>query len=308
MTLSAASITFSPQGPTLTAAPPLPVEALLLGKPVAEAAELLPRLFNLCRAAQGMAAKLSLGLPATEDPTTEIIRDHVLKLCITLPRIFGLPPTPIPSPRGGGEEHTPRECASLPPGGGGMGRGGSPADLLGPNGLASDPADFNGPLAPLFRQVAKTFPPGIATCPPLPAPQDPLAEGAFENSAAGRQSGHPLLRHIEQTHGRGPLWRFAGLMADLDAALNNRLPAPTVTDGTATVPAARGTYALRITQRDGLVTGITRRTPTDHLLAPNGALLQSLATVPDPLHHLAPQVIALHDPCIPVTVREAADA
>lgn len=290
MTLSAATVTLGPR-PTLTAAAPLPIEALVLGKPVAEAAELLPRLFNLCRAAQGMAAKLALGLPATEDPTAEIIRDHVLKLCITLPRAFGLPSIPIPSL--GGEA---------------TGNVSSAAGLLGRSGLADDPQDIEGPLAPLFHHIASTFPPGVATCPPLPAPQDPLAEGAFENSAAGRQSSHPLLRHIEQTHGRGPLWRLAGLMADLDAALHNWLPAPTVTQGTATAPAARGSYALRIAQRDGLVTGITRRTPTDHLLAPGGALLQSLASLPEPLQHLAPQVIALHDPCIPVTVREAADA
>ena len=85
MTLSAASITFGPNGPTLTAAAPLPVEALVLGRPVAEAAELLPRLFNLCRMAQGLAAKLALGLPATEDPGTEIIRDHVLSADRTQP-------------------------------------------------------------------------------------------------------------------------------------------------------------------------------------------------------------------------------
>ncbi|MFO1202594.1 MAG: hypothetical protein U1E58_08145 [Tabrizicola sp.] len=305
MTLSAATVTLGPR-PTLTAATPLPVEALVVGKPVAEAAELLPRLFNLCRMAQGMAAKLSLGLPATEDPTIEIIRDHTLKLCITLPRAFGLPAIPVPT--AGLQAHRSAPGASLPPGGGGMGRGGSAAGLFGRNGLPTSAADIEGPFAPLFHQIAKTFPPDIATCPALPAPQDPLAEGAFENSAAGRQSAHPLLCRIEQTHGRGPLWRLAGLIADLDAALNDGLPPPTVTDGTATVPAARGTYALRITHQNGLVTGITRRTPTDHLLAPGGALLQSLATLPEPLHHLAPQVIALHDPCIPVTVREAADA
>jgi hypothetical protein len=308
MTVSAATVTFGPNGPTLTAAVPLPVEALVLGRPVAEAAELLPRLFNLCRAAQSMAAKLSLGLPTTEAPTAEIIRDHLLKLCITLPQAFGLPPTPIPSPRGGGEAQTTGEGASLPPCGGGMGRGGSAADLLGPDGLAHDPAGIEGPLAPLFRHVAKTFPPGIATCPPLPAPQEPLAEGALENSAAGRQSHHPLLRRIEQTHGRGPLWRLAGLVADFEAALLDRLPAPTLTGGTATVPAARGSYALRITHQNGLVTGLTRRTPTDHLLAPGGALLQSLASLPPAMHHLAPQVVALHDPCVPVTVREAQHA
>ncbi|HLQ18034.1 MAG TPA: hydrogenase expression/formation protein HupK, partial [Tabrizicola sp.] len=268
----------------------LPLEALVLGKTVAEAAELLPRLFNLCRMAQGLAANLSLGRPATEDATAEILRDHVLKLCVTLPKAFNLPPTPIPLSRGA-------EMALA-----------GAADLLGPNGLANDPAEMSGPLAPLFRHIAATFPPGIAACPALPVPRDPLAEGPFENSAAGRQSHHPLLRRIEETHGRGPLWRLAGLMADLEAALQNRLPKPTVINGTATVPAARGTYALRITHRNGIVTGLTRRTPTDHMLAPDGALLKSLATLPEPLHHLAPQVIALHDPCVPVTVREAQHA
>jgi hypothetical protein len=307
MTLSAATITLGPQ-PTLAAAAPLPLEALVLGKPVTEAAELLPRLFNLCRAAQGMAAKLSLSLPVTEDPTDDVVRDHVLKLCITLPRTFGLPATPIPSLPEGWEAPREAQSTSLPPGGGGMGWGGSAASLLGPHGLPSGPQDIEGPLAPLFQSVARTFPPGIATSPALSAPDAPLAEGAFENSAAGRQCTHPLLRNIEATHGRGPLWRLAGLMADLAAALDNRLPAPTVADGTATVPAARGTYALRLTHANGLVTGITRRTPTDHLLAPGGALRMSLSTLPQTLHHLAPQVIALHDPCVPVTVREAANA
>ncbi len=279
MTLSAATVTLGLH-PTLTAAAPLPVEALVLGRPVAEAAELLPRLFNLCRAAQGLAAKLSLGLPATEDPVAEILRDHVLKLCITLPRSLGQDPRPIPS---------------------------APADLLGPGGL---PATPDGLLAQdtLARAIDRRFPAGVAVSAALPSPVQPLAEGAFENSAAGRQAAHPLLRAVEATRGRGPLWRYAGLLADLEAALTGRLPPAQVVDGTAIVPAARGTYALRLTQANGLVTGITRRTPTDHLLAPGGALLQSLASLPASLHPLAPQVIALHDPCIPVTVREAQDA
>lgn len=306
MTLSAATVTLGPEGPTLTAGPALPVEALVLGKPVTEVAAFLPRLFNLCRAAQGIAARLSLGLPTTEDPTAEIIRDHLLKLCITLPRAFGLAPIPLPSPNH--DATRPAPSPSLPPREEGRGRVDSAADLLGSNGLPSYPGDIDGPLSPLFQHVAATFPPGIATCPALPTPQDPLAEGAYENSAAGRQSRHPLLEAIERTHGRGPLWRLSGLMADLEAALQNRLPAPTVTKGTATVPAARGSYALRITQTNGLVTGLTRRTPTDHSFVTGGALLMSLASLPPSMHHLAPLVVTLHDPCIPVTVREAADA
>lgn len=308
----AATIILGPR-PGLRPAPPLPLDALLLGKPLAEVADLLPRLFNLCRAAQGMAARLSLGLPTTGDPRAEILRDHALKLCITLPRAFGLAPLPLPHPATNGG-------ASLPPGGGGMGWGGTGswgesgpwggplAGLLGPKGLACAPDRIEGPLAPLFHLVAATFPPGMATTAALPPPPGPLAEGAYENSPAGRQSQHPLLCAIETSHGRGPLWRLAGLMADLGAALDDRLPAPSVTDGIATVPAARGAYALRLTHANGIVTGLSRRTPTDHLLAPGGALLQALATLPATHHHLAPQVIALHDPCIPVTVREAQDA
>jgi hypothetical protein len=279
MTLSAATVTLAPR-PTLTAAPPLPVEALLLGKPVTEAADLLPRLFNLCRTAQGLAARLSAGLPATGDPAAEIIRDHALRLTVLLPRAFGLSARPVPQ---------------------------DPASLIGPDGL---PTTCDGLLArdALARMIDAAFPVGTGRCAALPAPPAPLAEGAFENSPAGRQADHPLLQSIERSHGRGPLWRYAGLLADLEAALNGRLPAPQVRDGIATVPAARGTYALRLAHRDGLVTGISRRTPTDHMLAPGGALIQSLASLPEPMHHLAPQVIALHDPCIPVTVREAQDA
>jgi hypothetical protein len=279
MTFSAATVTLGPQ-PTLSAAAPLPLQALVLGKPVAEVADLLPRLFNLCRMAQGLAAKLSLGLPTTDDPTAEIIRDHLIKLCAVLPRSFGLAPRALPR---------------------------DPASLLGPDGL---PSTREGLIAvdPIARMIDQEFPAGTAASAALPFPPQPLAEGAFENSAAGRQWLHPLLRDIESRNGRGPLWRYAGRLADLDAALHNRLPTPTVADGIATVPAARGTYALRITHRGGIVTGLTRRTPTDHLLAPGGALLQSLASLPEPLHHLAPQVVALHDPCVPVTVREAQHA
>ncbi|WP_135449977.1 HupK protein [Tabrizicola caldifontis] len=295
MTLSAASVTLGPV-PGISAGPALPVEALVIGKPVAMAADLLPRLFNLCRGAQAMAARLSLGLPATDDPRAEILRDHRLKLCVMLPRAFGLDPIPLPEPT------RPHQPLALP---GAM----DAAALLGPEGLPDMPSRLAGPLAPLFHRVAATFPPGMATCAALPLPSAPLADGAFENSPAGRQSHHPLLRRIEQTHGRGPLWRLAGLMADLEAVSHNRLPAPALSaDGTATVPAARGIYALRVTQRDGVVTGLCRRTPTDHQLAPGGALLQSLANLPATHRALAPKVIALHDPCIPVTVREAEHA
>lgn len=306
MTLSAASVTLGPV-PGISAGPALPVEALVIGKPVAVAADLLPRLFNLCGGAQAVAARLSLGLPANDDPRAEILRDHRLKLCVILPRTFGLDPIPLPAPA---RPHHPAALPDSPAAVSAAAPGAmDAAALLGPEGLPDMPSRLAGPLAPLFHRVAATFPPGMATCAELPLPHAPLADGAFENSPAGRQSHHPLLRRIEQTHGRGPLWRLAGLMADLEAASHNRLPAPALSaDGTAKVPAARGIYALRVTQRDGIVTGLCRRTPTDHQLAPGGALLQSLANLPATHRALAPKVIALHDPCIPVTIREAAHA
>lgn len=283
MTLPAARISLGPDGPVLVTGARLPVEALVLGKPLAEVALLLPRLFNLCRDAQGRAARLALGLPdAGPDPAEEILRDHLLKLCITLPRAFGQAALPIPA---------------------------DARHLLG-DGLPDRLETLTGwqsPVAGLARHIAGAFPPGAAVTGVLPPPPA-LAEGAYENSAAGRQSHHPLQVEVEARFGRGPLWRYLGLVADLRAALTGQLPAPSCTGGVAVVAAARGSYALRIAQSGGIVTGIARRTPTDHLLAPGGALLQSLASLPPALRHRAAQVIALHDPCIPVTVHEASHA
>ncbi len=284
MSLAAATVSFGSNGPVLTAAGSLPVESLVLGRPVAEVAELLPRVFNICRAAQGAAARLALGLAPESEPAAEVIRDHVLKLCILLPRCFGWPAIPLPA---------------------------RPMELLGVAGLPSDVSElemWTNPVADSARAIAREFPPGAAASAVLPVPPHPLAEGAFENSAAGRQAHHPLLQSVEGHYGRGPLWRYFGLLADLEAALAGRLPKPNVENGVASVAAARGSYALRIEQSGGLVTAMTRRTPTDHLLAPEGALLQSLQSLPHKLRHLANQVIALHDPCIPVTISEAAHA
>lgn len=280
MMSSVATVTFGPEGPMLRAAPQLPFEAMVLGKPVSTATDLLPRLFNLCRMSQGLAARLALGLPTIEDTSAEVVRHHALKLCIILPKALGMSPNPFPA---------------------------DPQAILGTEGVPSRPEDLLRTDS-LARRIADRFLPGSAICHVLPPPPSPLAEGAFENSAAGRQARHPLLRAIETEWGRGPFWRYAGILADLEAALCGKLPGPTAKDGIATVPAARGVYALRITQAAGLVTGITRRTPTDHLLAPGGALLQSLTTLPASLRSLAPLVIALHDPCVPLTIREAQDA
>ena len=163
--------------------------------------------------------------------------------------------------------------------------------------------------APVVSAIARAFAPMEAAVNlPVVTQTTALSIVPVENSAAARQAQHPLLRSVATRHGRGPLWRVLGMLADAEAAVAGRLPPPSLAEGVARVPAARGSYALRITQSGGIVTGIDRVTPTDHLLAPDGALVRALAALPAKKRHLAPLVTALHDPCMAVRVEEARHA
>ena len=124
------------------------------------------------------------------------------------------------------------------------------------------------PVAKFVRLIAQMFPRGIATTRVPPHADDPLVPGAFENSPAGRQVHDLILSAVVERD---------GLVA----------------------------YALRITQAGGLVTGLTRRTNTDHFLATCRSLKQSLQQVDSAL---ARQGVALHDPYLPVTVQEVQHA
>lgn len=284
--MQGAVVHLAERGARIIPSPPLPLEALLIGRPVEDAAQMLPRLFNLCRMAQGTAALLALGLPGAEDPTPEILRDHAARIFATLRQAFGLAPLPPPPLTA---HHLFGPMGALPR---------TLADLM--DWTASDQS-----IPLILREIGTLFPPHVATAPVLPAPPSPLAEGAYENSAAGRQTTHPLLQAVEARQGRGPLWRYLGLLADAEAALAGRLAQPELHEDIAVVQAARGAYALRLTQAEGRLTGLARRTPTDHLLAPGGALEQALSRCHP---SLAPIVIALHDPCVPVTIKEASHA
>ena len=267
----------------------LPLAALVAGRGAEEVAGMLPRLFNLCRMAQGAAARAALGLApevSDADLRAEVLREHLIALFVTLPPLLGLAPGRLP----GGDV-----AAAL------FGRHGLPRDLAG---LADWLAAGMG-RAPLVAALQAALMPGEGMAPPLPPPPGPLTPGAYENSAPGRRAAHPLLRAVEAAHGRGPLWRLLGRLADAEAVLAGNLPGLRVQGGVAIAPAARGQYALRIETAGGLVTGLARCTPTDHLLAPGGALERALA-VSRPA--LAPLIIALHDPCVPVAVKEVAHA
>lgn len=286
--MQTATVHMSPGRARVQTGAALPLAALLTGRPAAEVAETLPRLFNLCRMAQGAAARAALGLApevTDADLRAEVLREHLVALCVTLPPLLGRAP-------------------GRPPAGdvkGALFGLGLPKEL---DGLADWLAAGAG-CAPLVAALRDALQPGEGVIAPLTPPPAPLAQGAYENSAAGRRAAHPLLRAVEAASGRGPLWRLLGRLADAEAVLAGDLPGVRVEDGVAIAPAARGQYALRIDTAGGLVTGLQRCTPTDHLLAPGGALERAL-TASRPA--LAPLVIALHDPCVPVTVKEAAHA
>ena len=263
------------------AAPPLPVAALAVGRPVAEVAALLPRLFNLCRAAQGAAVRLALDLPAEgPGPEQEIARDHMLKLAVTLPARLGLPTLPMDR-----------------------------AALIG--GMPDTPRDFSRWLAsgrgaaPLLARIADLFAPGEATAQlPLVTPETALSPQPLENSTAARQAEHPLMRYVAAAWGRGPMWRVLARLVDLTAPL----PAPRkIAIGTAIAPAARGIYAVAASQAGGIVTAFERRTPTDHLLAPGGVMDRCLASLPTLKRGLAPLLLDILDPCCKVTLQGGAD-
>lgn len=286
MTLGAAQIRPGPGGWQIDRQPGADLAALLTGRPADEVASLLPRLFNLCRMAQSAAACLALGLPHDPDTSAEVVRDHLARIFVTLRRASDLPPL-RPDPKGvlGPMARLPRTLTEL-------------------TAWMASPL----PVAELACAVEQGFQCGIGVARALPMPQAATA-GAFENAPAGRQAAHPLLRAVEADQGRSPLWRYLGLLADLEAAQNGVLARPRrLADGTAMVQAARGVYALRLGQAGGRVTSVLRLTPTDHQLAAGGALCSALALVPGNRPDLVTRLIALHDPCIPVTVAQVQHA
>ncbi|MBO9467334.1 hydrogenase expression/formation protein HupK [Tropicibacter sp. R15_0] len=282
----------SPAHPSLTIEinPFPPVEKLVIGRSVQEAVELLPRIFNLCRAAQEVAVRLAFGLELAQGWAQalagDIARDHAMKLAVTLPVRLGKSPMPLP-----------KETKDLS------------ACLFGADGFPETPEMFETYLqsgqgiAPVLQEVDQIFATS-ACCSDLPMIRTENAEtpGAIENTVAARHDAHPVMLHAEKSRGRGPLWRLVAKALDLCSALSQGLPEPVRSNGAVLVPAARGLYAIRATQHQGRVTSFGRVTPTDHILAKAGVLEKSLAALPADKHVLAPLLIEIIDPCIPVTL------
>lgn len=286
------------QIPPLTIRPsaPLPVSQLVSGKPVDEVADLLPRIFNLCASAQGCAARLALGLDLRPEDriglSREILRDHLMRLLVLLPARLNLPISRVP-----------HDIPDMMPA------------VFATDSAPQTPETFDrfmqseSGIAPLLARIATLFPDKAASGDAL-APPDAAAwpgVAATENSVAARHCHHAVLRHIEMRHGRGPLWRVTARALDVEACLSGGLPAPRlIAPGQACVAAARGTYFLRAEVRLGRVAALERITPTDHMLAPNGILAQSLNSLPGSMRHLAPLVVEIFDPCSPISLKEGA--
>ena len=313
MTYAAASF------PTLRAkpSPTLPVDRLVVGKRTDEVAVLIPRLFSLCRAAQGAAVATCLGRPA--DPqgiAQEILRDHMLKLCVTWPNLLGLAPRPVPLIR----PAAVADISSDTPGSSAL-----PTSLAGEKDVAEaafgavrrPPAtseEFEAFLtssngaAPVLARIDACFAAGEACANALPPVDATIIQddAPVENSTAARHLDHPVMRHIETTRGRGPLWRAAARLYDIAMALDDTLPAIALTGpGRALVPATRGAYAMRIDTDGDIVTHFARVTPTDSLIAPGGVLDRSLATLPAEKSGLWTLLLNILDPCSPVRLESA---
>lgn len=275
--------------------PSLPVARMVMGKPVEEVAALLPRLFNLCRVAQGVAARAALGLELDQDwqeaLRQEILREHVAKLCLKWPALLSRPAVALPRDWMSGSAAIRHAVFGVA---GGMPECSEDLHVF----LAQDVG-----VAPILRAILQLFQPGEGCRAALPyAMPDGLFEtGAKENSVAARRATSPVLRHIADTHGRGPLWQALAIAYDLDALLAGEIPALWPVPHGAVVEAARGLYGIMAHVVDGRVTAFDRITPTDHLTAPGGALDQSLANLPpERAQALAPLLLSILDPCYPV--------
>ncbi|MCR9107370.1 hydrogenase expression/formation protein HupK [Marivita sp. XM-24bin2] len=280
--------------------PVLPVARMVLGKPVDEVAALLPRLFNLCRVAQGVAVRAALGLELEsgwqEALRQEILREHVAKLCLKWPALMSRPAVALPK-----DWMTGSDAARQALFGCHAGMPHSIEDLR--DFLAQDTS-----IAPILRAISDLFQPGEGCRSTLPhvGPDTVFSDDVQENSVAARRADHPVLRHIAATHGRGPMWQALAVAFELDALLAGERPRLWWLENGAIVEAARGLYGITAIVQDGHVAAFTRITPTDHLTARGGALDQSLASLPaGRAQALAPLLLSILDPCYPVSVESA---
>ncbi len=251
----------------------LPIEALILGRAPEDAAQMMRRVFNLCGAAQGAAARAALGLEGgAEALGLEARRDHLMKVFISWPKGLGLAARPLPA---GWAQMSHAQLARA------LWGGAEPQDLRA--WLGSERG-----VAPVLRALAEEF---AGQSVVETAPFSDIWCFAGENSPASRHADAPLMRSARAFAGQGPFWRALGRVLDA-----TRAPAPLayLADGTVIAQAARGAYGLKMAVDGGCVTALRRATPTDHLIG-SGLLQRALEGLTS--RDKAPLLLDILDPC-----------
>lgn len=283
---------------------------LLAGRSPAEAAALVPLVFNLCAVAQGRAARAALDLaPAAAGEEAalrqEHIRDHLHCFAVTWPALFG------DGPDLGllGQLRAPAAVLRQ-----GLVGGAGAVDLL-------SPARFDGLLqrgeTALFRllgAIRRRLRPdwGRAS---LPAPDieafrarlagEPA--GPCETSALDHVGTAPLVQALEAGEGRSLFVRLVARVLDCLRMLDpRRLPAPALAPlpGLGLAPAVRGMLGHRAVVSAGRVVDYRLLSPTDWNLAPGGIMARVLDALPpgEDLPFLARLAVSVLNPCVPTMI------
>ncbi|PWR23152.1 nickel-dependent hydrogenase large subunit [Zavarzinia compransoris] len=287
---------------------------LLAGRGAAEAAALVPLVFNLCAVAQGRAARAALGLAghdAGEETALrqEHLRDHLHCFAVAWPALLGQgPDNDLLAAAGAlarGEGAALRERLT--------GRAADLGDLDGP-GLDRVLAAGETPLLRLLAALRRRLQPswGRASL-PAPTPSDVagrLAGGQAplcETTALDHVAGRPLVAALAAAEGRSLFLRMIGRVLDCLRVLDPRAliaPALAPAPGVGIAAAVRGVLGHRAELRDGRVADYRLLAPTDWNLAPGGILARVLNALPagEDLPFLARLAISCINPCVPTVL------
>lgn len=310
-------------------APPRPAldPARLVGRPVEEAATLVPLVYAVCAATQEAATRCACGLPAPAGLGARVVRDalrdHLIHLHVALPEALGCPGDPLAVREGltahlAGDARGALADAAFAP-------GEEPASLADLRAWAL--ARFGAPAAALRRLLHGWDPAwGRVALPLVPARLDlarldparldldraTLDGRAAEPGAAASHAAHPLLVDIAERLGPGPVWRTAARLIAAGRLAAEPDPeragaARRMGEGAAAALSARGALWVRAARDGDRLAAFARLAPTDLVLHPNGLLARALVTLPAepdaPLAEIARALVAVADPCVASAVR-----
>jgi len=303
---------------------------VLVGRTPQEAAQLAPRIFNLCGAAHGLAAARALGLAEAGDDAAlarETVRDHTLAILMDWPAALGEAPERaalaglvVPGADAAAARRlllgTDCDLAAFTPG---------ELDAL----LDDAPSATLRRLACIRREVDPAE--GRASLPELTAedvgcrlaadvagavPFDVLPETARgagagdavarETGALGRVAALPLMRALLAIEGPSLFVRLLARLLDLLAALGGAMPAGGrgAQPGIGLAPAARGLLGHGARVEDGRVTAYRVLSPSAWNLAPGGLLERALSalSIGPRTGVLARLLVCAINPCVPVVL------